>query len=812
MLHNSAVNSAKQQKTPTRVGGVKSHSAHARRPRLKRKELAGTAQQPVAPQPPAGDGTGQRLDSLLGFLVLLGFILLVVIIKAFGGGRNRRLRSKKSSPPTVEKQPLPALTRSTVDTGPVVQPHQPSSRPLEGRWIPPGCAVEVCGHRINGGMVYVGAHLPQISGNGIEPALINPSLPVLESSKLWKGEEIPYWPSYSNLSPNARGLYLNWLAGGRQDPDVSIGLVFVFFYGLERRLLAETSALTDSETGLLIAEIERLLTIYGGGGSFRHYAGELRGFVKVPLWEKSLCSDPTTELDDENNWGTNLRLIAGKMAAVGHPLPAKYALKWLMKSDFLYYPPPMPAQRCREEFSRLFQIRYQQRFGAGLCFQATKRETQLQYRPASASFSGTGLTRMVNLPDVKPTTELRDLATACSNELDAYSRFLGRHPDGKSAPEGLALLPKELLGEQQTERLATLVDWLTQAVADKETATIEFQELEARWPGLHREHFGKQESVSLAECLEKLGFGIEPDIRFGSYAPSPDGKLVFFKLPTGAPSDPTPSIRTAMLTLRLGAMVLTGNEMHRTDDEEHLVGNLCASFRLNATERRRLRAKLHWLLLSKPSTLRDKKRIEILDLNQRTIIGRFLVGVTGAPGHFSPSAVRALEKVYRLLGLESNSLYSELQSASTTPITVQERDSDRRGYAIPQPFKSDGEGKGRIEIDMAKVSAMQAETERVSGLLREIFVDEEESVYKPAHAQDSILGLDQAQSEFLRRLAAKSSWSRADLEALAGEHKILLDGAIEAINEATLDALGEPLLEGETQIEVNPNILKELRL
>lgn len=476
----------------------------------------------------------------------------------------------------------------------------------------------------------------------------------------------------------------------------------------------------------------------------------------------------------------------------------------------------MSAQRCRSEFSRLFEIRYGQKFGAGLRLAPCNRKIQMQYKPASASFCGESLTRTVELPDVttmdEPAKQLRELESACLSELNEYSRFLGRNPEERSSVAALALLPKELLQEEGNGRLKTLTAWLNRTLGGRGIALVEFKELETNWPEIRREHFGKQEAVLLAECLERLGFGIEPDIRYGSYAPSPGGKLVFFKLPTGAPSNPTPSMRTALLTLRLGAMVLTASEMNGSEDEEHLVGNLSGAFRLDATERQRLRAKLDWLLLSKPSTLRDKKRIESLDLNQRTTIGRFLVGVTGARGHISPSGVKALEKVYRLLGLESESLYSDLQSASTTPITVQERDSDRRGYAIPQPFKSDGEGEGRIAIDMAKVSAMQAETERVSGLLREIFVDEEESVHKPVPAQDSVLGLDQAQSEFLRRLAAKSSWSRADLEALAGEHRILLDGVIEAINEATLDALGEPLLDGETQIEVNSNILKELRL
>ena len=579
-------------------------------------------------------------------VVVVIFILLWVLIRALGGGQRCQPQTLGRLSAPNAKPDGPVRTSQVAAVAGATRKTESAPEGSLGVWILPGGQVEIHGYKIAGGMIYVGSHLAQVSGHGTEPALIDPNLPVAEPPTGYKGEGIPYWPSYSTVSPMARGLYLKWLAGGRQNRDVNIGIVFLFFYGLERRLLAETNAPTDPESNLLIEEVERLLRVYGQNGSFGSYARDLCELVKIPMLERSLSNDPVTELDDEKNWGINLRFIIGKMAAVGEPLPAKWALKWLMKSDLLYYPPPTPAQRCRDEFSRLFQIRYQQKFGAGLRLQADTREVRSQYRPASASFSGTCITRAVKRSDVKPTTQLRELAAACSNELDKYSRFLGRNPDGRLAPEALALLPTELLCESKDERLAKLIAWLTQTLDGKEIATIEFTELEAQWPEIHREHYGKHDALMLVECLEKLRFGIEPDIRFGSYAPSPDGKLVFFKLPPGNPSSPGPAINTASLTLRLGAMVLTADEVNSADSEDHLLGYLCGAFHLAATERQRLRAKLHWLLISKPSTFHDKRRIESLDLNQRTTIGRYLVGVTGAHGHISPSGVNALEKVY----------------------------------------------------------------------------------------------------------------------------------------------------------------------
>ncbi len=817
MVQDSAVNPAKQQKTPTRLGRVKSQRAHARGARSKQRAHEGTVHQPAATQPSVGNGTGQQLDSLLGLLVLLVFILLGVIIKAFGGGRNRKLRPQKNSLPTVAKQSQPALARSSISTGHVVQPHQPALQRLAGKWIPPGCVVEICGYRINGGMFYVGSHLPQISGYGIEPALIDPGLPIAEAQSGYTGEDMPYWPSYSAVSPQARGLYLRWLAEGRQDRNVALGIVFLFYYGLERRLIAESSAVTTEERKLLVQELDRLLSIYGHSGSFWGYASQLRDVIKLQLISPDAIEQLVSEHGQERSRGISIafRALLGRMADTDKPLPAEWALRWV-ESDFGYYP-RTPAQRCRNEVVRLFCTRYRLKYGEGFTLSKTNAKISSEYRPASASFFGRKVTLTIDLPDVTASEELiaqfRTLADECIGALDGFSQFLGRHPEERFSPKALALLPLELLRDSEDERVTSIIQWLNQILDGKELATIDFKELEAKWPEIHPSHYGKHDALALAQCFEKLGMGLEPDPRFGSFAPSVDGKLVFFKLAPEGLTTPTAALDAASMMTRLAAIVASANQSGEAPDKEaHLGAYLSSVMALTPAEQQRLHAQIHWLLVSRPNLSGIKRRLVGLDLDRRIAIGRFLIGVADVACHTSPAAIHALEKIYQLLGLEDKFLYSGVQNAATSPVTVQPARSQAVGFSIPASPALANLGGSHIDIDMAKVTAMRAETERVSGLLREIFVDEEDGPHKTAPVQDSILGLDHAQSEFLRCLVTRPSWSRADLEALAAEHQVLLDGAIDAINGATLDTLGEPLLEGEGQVEVNSNALKELRL
>jgi hypothetical protein len=77
-------------------------------------------------------------------------------------------------------------------------------------------------------------------------------------------------------------------------------------------------------------------------------------------------------------------------------------------------------------------------------------------------------------------------------------------------------------------------------------------------------------------------------------------------------------------------------------------------------------------------------------------------------------------------------------------------------------------------------------------------------------ATPGILGLDADHSAFVRLLVTRSSWLRNELADAAADMELMLDGALEHINEAALDALEAPLTEGDDPIEINKEILEAL--
>ena len=107
-----------------------------------------------------------------------------------------------------------------------------------------------------------------------------------------------YWPSYDEITPEARAAYLQWLGTGRSHPSACIGYVFLFFYGIERRVLVDIAndPMLSWEIPPLRAEVQRLLSIYGGNDSFHRYATRFLGLLDVLTAAESSALPPLTDV------------------------------------------------------------------------------------------------------------------------------------------------------------------------------------------------------------------------------------------------------------------------------------------------------------------------------------------------------------------------------------------------------------------------------------------------------------------------------------------------------------------------------------
>jgi uncharacterized tellurite resistance protein B-like protein len=669
-------------------------------------------------------------------------------------------------------------------------------------------------------MIYVGRNLAGISQwQGVEPALIDPNLPVDSIRRDLQGQDLTYWPSYERLSPQGRGAFLSWAAGGRRDPNANIGYVFLFFYGLERRLLADAaiSPAAQIERPHLIAEIERLLSIYGANDSFHSYAGLLLDVLKASASVLPLYLQAPPVGRTGNELPASLRLGLAQLAKDGKPIPTRWAWSWVVCHPLIYL--RTPATRCLDEFKSLFDRRYQERFGQGMVIKPNKTKLKLTYRPASASFGGLVELPVADLPDVTilsgPLARLRELVDQCSDDLDAYSRWLGRNPDSRGSLGAAALLPADLMVEAPGIRAAR--SWAQGKLGAERRAVMDADEVIALWPDATRPKMTKTEAVTLSQLFEKLGYGIEPDVRFGGPALEAGASAVLFQLPRDAPSAPSAAYSAAMLVLHLGVAVAYADDAVAADEERQLEAHVEFALHLSDGERERLKAHLQWLLAAKPAMAGLKKRVGGLDTAQRTGLRRILVSVAAADGHVGPEEVKTLTKLYTILGLVAADVYSDVHAAASSgtapaaePVTVQRSANVGGGFAIPPPAAPEEVPPVTIRLDKKRIEETIAETATVASLLSNIFTDDEASAPAIAVTSAMIPGLDTPHAALTKALAERERWARAELEDLAAKFGLLPDGALDTINELALERCDEPLCDGDDPLEINPRVAKEL--
>lgn len=728
-----------------------------------------------------------------------------------------------TSPPSPTAAPTPRAEPSPGDFAPMLSSPEPermhsvaaytkppSTHALpaapagfgEGRWILPGESIEVAGVNLPGGMLYVGGKLKALNG-GTEPSLINGQQIVAREGN-YCTSQMGYWPSYAGASPQTRRAYLNWLSDGRSNPDCDIGYVFLFFYGLERRVIADSrnDPTARNDWPAIVVELRRLLVIYGEkSGSFNRYAGELLSWVELHGKSNQLYKQPVPDFPKTYELPPYLRLALGQAAVDRAPLPAHIALAWIRLSPQCHL--RTAATRCPDEFERLFAQRYHEVLASGLVLPKNRTKLKFIYQAASSGLRDANITMALgDIPDVTaltaPVKRLMEIANQCTDELGSYSRLIGKDPGAAETLEGLLLLPATLWPAATQAKLRALT-----AQMHEGRLSLPLKELIAVLGGANQA-FNRDRARGLARALEGAEIGMEPHVLGGAKAPGEQDTIVLFAQPLrDSDVGSRTEYQTAGLTLQLASAVAQADGDFHDREIAHLRAEIEGWAHLSLAERRRLHAHLQWLTTSPMNLATLKKKLEPLPTAARETLAVFMATLAQADGYVSPDEVKFLEKVYKALGVESKRVFSDIHSAGSGGTHVSTVQAEKQGF----------------RLDTERIAALQEDTVRVSALLSKIFSEEADSMSPPAapapepeieDEANAPLGLDEDHSTLLRLLLSRPEWTRTELEDAAADLDLMLDGAMEQINEAAFEAFDEPLFEGQDPISVNTQLLEKI--
>lgn len=729
-------------------------------------------------------------------------------------GSSEQQRKDKTNQPTMEF----SVSIEGVNGGSQLNKEERHDQSTNA-WVPPGKEVTINGYTIPDGMIYVGTDMSAIDKyGGTDACLISPSLAVDPTCSDPDGTRMSYWPSYSDIDSGCRATYLEWLASGRRDPTIDIGYVFLFFYGIERRVLfdAQHSSTARSEIPQLLNEVEELREVYAEESSFPGYATRFLDAARARYDPESLTTASQTSHQRKIPLGLQVKI--GRQIINGEPIDAELAYEWFLRAPDTHL--RTPAKRCEDAFKELFSTRYEERFDGGLFRKPNKTPLTVSYRPASRSVPQQEDIEIDDLPDISalsaPLRKLQELANECCEELDSYSRFVGKHHDRETL-EALSLLPKPVLERRQTDRLTELRQTIEHDLGTSDMAETKLDLLLEQWSIDADTEVRKRDLRRLARLLEKLGFGIEPDVRCASPSRGWGDPAILYRLPSDASAEESDVSEGMRLIQKLAVKIVLANDEVAPEEPEYLAENLGTFLELSETGQARLEAHRRWLLLDSPTLHGVRQRAEDLPDEQKPQIANFLVALAGSDGNIDANEIQELSKIYPMLGLDENMVHKHLHQLQTTPddepVTIQKPEPTTDEYQIPEPSTTEEPPTSEIELDREQVDRTLEESQEVSEFLADIF-EEEDDIQQQSQEPEPASGSDQTETEdldedhrqFLTQLAQKSDWEREEVEALAQERGLFPDAAIEIINDHAFEQVEAPIIEGADEIMINQEV------
>ncbi|MBN9028803.1 MAG: TerB N-terminal domain-containing protein [Rhizobiales bacterium] len=679
-----------------------------------------------------------------------------------------------------------------------------AKRMAGAEWIAPGKAITVATLTISGGMFYLGGVLgKQGRLNENENCLVNPALTVGRGRDP-AGVSMGYWPSYGGMSPDARRSYLEWLAGSRSNPGDYIGYVFLYFYGLERRLLLDQDA-TDGEA--VLAEVRRLLDVYGHNGSFNRYATELLTAAELRSGEPST---QFLERVESNGYEVPaaIKIALGIRVRDERPIEADLMLRFALTHPETSV--RTPAKRVPALLQELYHLEFAKLYPSGYRPRAGRtKKLKKHYQACSGSF---GLDIKVlggEVPDItdreEPIRIARRIFNDCMEQLNDYSRTLGRLPGLEPNLLAISKLPEALrltaANGLAGDPLATIRRYTEAAVETQITFLAGLVGLDMG------QNPGKAKLRDLSQALSSFGIGSTFDPAFAVRSSAGDDKAILFPISQPLSAEASEAYRIQQLSVMLGMLVGHADGVFHELERKALLDRIAGADDLSPDEKRRLEAEMR---LNEGDAARlDEwfKRLKDVPESGREVIAAELVSLASADGDLHADEVRKLEVIFKRMGIDHTFLYERLHASASSQYSV-------GAPPIPSDASKSKAFPSRSQIDLSRLQSIRSETRITSNVLADIFVDEDEDVViSPSEVvmdvrqSELFEGLEQRYGAFLSEILQRPSWSKEDFEHLARDASLMPGAAKEAINDWSLDRFDELMIEGDDELDVNQHLL-----
>lgn len=619
------------------------------------------------------------------------------------------------------------------------------------------------------------------TGTSRYPHVINPNLETKYANGNYEAQ-MGYWPSYSQISSSDRATYLYWLSTGRSAPQANIGLVFLYFYGLEYRAISEKKNHTE-----ILSELMRLFNIYGRlNGSFSKYCSGLICWIvnENTSLQKNTIDELVDFLKQNYLYGQLFKDIAGRLGseAGAEKLLKCCALSLTSRQTFprsLVIFKPSISRTIERKFSDINLDSSLIKFGAS---------SDSYYRTATA-LRLDARTQSIKVTASKKLVE--QIEKIYKDTIYEYSLYESHKEDGSPLlgifkPKEISSAPNDLLVSDDINSFVQSFDdykicelsELLSLIVKKDISTINLPT-----------------SRRLTQYLrESFNLQIEPDAQITSKAYKMQDKVLLFKNNLTEPDEDRWLKSTRILDLAIA--FLKSDKSFENKDTKPVIDFIEAAFKMEPDECKRLEYRALLLEDSKQSISTTAKRINTsLNIKQKEALARFLFSLASQDGVIDNAELKALEKTFTALNLNQKmeKLIKEYESKENPLVMLKTSGrSTKKGSSIPRKVENTPTS---VSLNESALEAAFKEASDVSRVLASVFVEDEPLPTKVPTVTAG--GLSDVDRNILSQIITKEKWLIQDVEKICKSSKVMYGAFFTKINRHFDDLAGIEVLSEE---------------
>lgn len=658
-----------------------------------------------------------------------------------------------------------------------------------------------------------------------EASCINLNLPVGKPINEAKGA-LGYWPKYSTISPDQRANYLQWLSSRRSEDLSDIGYAFLFFYGLEYRGLVE-----KKDISIIIQEVNTLLKTFTISSSFFSYLSSFLAYISAI--NLSDISDENFNLFFPNLLDLSYEQVLVALAwYTNNKKPISWEIAYSLANTIPETPKSVITQKLSNQFKQLFEKKFKSLFPNGMILEPSARKYNLNYRPASPSLlpyyqnSSKGI-RIDSIEIGNPLgkksqfKKIFAIWTETIDELKPAARKIGK---GEQELTALAyqLLPDSLKQEIDHPNKPRWDEIFTTSNHEGEYSHLPISSLANLLQIEKRERLTPTQSKLIFSTARDIGYILIPDPRITGTPYRWNDNVAMYPLPKKEIFT-SESYPTVAFILELGMSIALVDGVISQEEKEHLERFVFGSFELTPLDVECLKQYQQILILNPPSLEKLGTRLkEHLTETNKLIIAKYLRDMASVDGILDPSEYKALNKIFKSMGLGKEDLQTLFPSdltkkPSEQPIQISQSSSTIIGESIaPYPthelsFSLDSDlidERMRKSLEIRQILDGFLNTSENEELDSTNKIDDDKIVNPQLLTEpdispiSSLNGLPPKYIPVLNEMISKNSLTKLELQKICRNYNFMFDATIEEINTWSEENYGDYLFEQTNEDEI----------